>query len=424
MEIAIPYGTEKKVRFNIPDASFYKLLEPADVKPAKDPYKAVGHAIDHPVGSPGLDKIVKPDHKVCIICDDISRPTPCHMILPVLVKKMSDIGVKDENIKIIIALGSHRFMTESEMRKKVGDGIYDRFEVKNSEFRDQSKLADLGTASDGVRILVNREVMDSDIRIGIGNVVPHPVMGWSGGAKILFPGVTGESTVAQFHMLGGLSDENLYGREDCHIRLRMEKWVDTIGLHFIINTVLTPRFDIYKVFAGHYIKAHRQCVKYAKQALGCRMEKKADVIVVSSFPADEDFWQSSKGFCSAELGSRDETSTIILVSPNFEGIGPHKEYTRFFGSDNAEEILDRLFRGECIEGDPLAISVGTSMSKMRRRRKLVLVTDGMTKEETEICKIKYYPLAKLQQAIDDALSQYEDPVMAAATHGGELLITV
>lgn len=422
MKVQIPYGPQEKVAFHVPDKYFYGMLEPEDVAPVENAEQAIAHAIEHPLGSPALEAIVGFDRRVNIICDDISRPTPCHLILPVLIKKLHKIGVSDENIKIVMALGSHRYMSEAEMRQKVGNAIFEKYKVVNSEFKRDSDLVDLGTTPDGVRIFVTREAMDCDIRIGIGNVVPHPVMGWSGGGKILFPGVTGESTVAQFHMMGGMADENLFGRENCHVRLSMESWVDTIGLHFIINTVLTPKFEIYKVAAGHYIDAQRECVRHAKRALGCKMDKKADVIIVSSFPADADFWQSAKGFCSAELGLKDENSTMILVSPNFEGIGPHKEYLDFFGMDNAEEHLLRLFNGEKPDGDPLALSVGTSMSKLRRRKKLILVTDGMTREETEACRIQYYPLEALQQAVDEALAKYENPVVAAACHGGELYI--
>lgn len=422
MKINIPYGNSNKATFEIPEQNYYGMLDPLPVLPADDPTLEIERAISNPIGTPSLEDLVEYDRRVNIICDDISRPTPVHLILPVLIKKLNEIGVSDKNIKIIMALGSHRYMTDDEMRQRVGDDIYNKYRVVNSEFKKKEDLIYLGTTKDGVEIHVSKEAMDSDIRIGIGNIVPHPVMGWSGGAKILFPGVTGEKTVSQFHMQGGMSDENLYGREDCAIRLNMENWVDTVGLHFIINTVLTPTMDIYKVVAGHYINAQREGVKHAKVALGYKMEKGVDIAVVSSFPADLDFWQSGKGMCSAEHALKDHNSTIILVSPNYEGVGPHPEYPKFFGMDNAEELLLRLYKGHQVDGDPLAISVGTSMSKMRRRVNLVMVTDGVTKEEADACKIKHYPLCSLQQAVDEAMAKYENPLVAAVSHGGEFFI--
>lgn len=423
MRLKIPYGSDAEAVFTIPDENYYGMLEPLPVAPADDPRREIARAIDNPLGCPSLKEIVKGNRRVNIICDDISRPTPVDVILPVLIEKLKTIGVGADNIKIVMALGSHRYMTEDEMRRRVGDAIYSEYRVVNSEFKNPDNLVDLGLAPDGVRIFASKEAMDSDIRIGIGNIVPHPVAGWSGGGKILFPGVTGEKTVSQFHMKSGMADISWFGMDDCPSRLSMEAWVDTIGLHFIINTVLTPKMEIYKVVAGHYVKAQRRGVEYAKVALGCKMEKRVDIVVVSSFPADVDFWQSAKGMCSAEHALKmDGTGTIILVSPNHEGIGPHEEYLKFFGMDDAGEKLERLFRGEPVDGDPLALSVGTSMSKMRRRVNLVMVTDGLSRADVERCRIEHYPLSGLQLAINDAIARYAHPSVAVASHGGELFI--
>ncbi|MEA4822605.1 MAG: nickel-dependent lactate racemase [Clostridiaceae bacterium] len=422
MRVKLPYGAEKTVEFSVPDANFDGMLEPCTVAPVSDPLAAIADAIDKPIASPTLTEIAHAGTRVSIICDDISRPTPVSTILPVLLDRLYLAGVRKEDIQLIMALGSHRYMTEDEIRARVGAEVYAGYRVINSEFRSPDKLVHVGTTDDGVDIVVTRDVMDSDIRIGIGNIVPHPVMGWSGGGKILFPGVTDEHTVAQFHMLGGLSDERLVGLENNPVRTRMESWVPTIGLHFIVNTVLDARFHIVRVVAGDYVKAHRAGVETAKKVMCCPMKRKADVIVVSSFPADEDFWQSGKGFCNAEGGLRDAASTMILVTPNTEGMGPHAEYGACFGRDDAGDLLHRLYSGEDVPGDPLALAVGTSMSKMRRRCRLVVVSDGVTREEIEGCGIAYYPVCDLQKAVDDTLARYDAPVVAAVSHGGEFLL--
>ena len=105
---------------------------------------------------------------------------------------------------------------------------------------------------------------------GVGNLVPHPVMGWGGGGKIIFPGVAGEDTVSYFHLKASLYDENMFGRNTTPIRDMMEGWVRRIGLDFIINTILTPELKLCRVVAGDYIKAHREGVRidvYKRQLL-------------------------------------------------------------------------------------------------------------------------------------------------------------
>ena len=103
-------------------------------------------------------------------------------------------------------------------------------------------------------------------------------------------------------------------------------------------------------------------------------------------------------------------------------MGPHAEYGACFGRDDSGELLRRLYRGENVPGDPLALAVGTSMSKMRRRCRMVVVSDGVTRGEIEGCGIAYYPLCELQKAVDDTLARYESPVVAAVSHGGEFLL--
>ncbi|MGI6335516.1 MAG: nickel-dependent lactate racemase [Clostridiales bacterium] len=422
MQVTLPYGGDKTVSFNVPEENFDGFLKPGVLAPASDPVRAIERAVDRPIGSPTLDKIVRSGTRVAVICDDLSRPTPVSTVLPVILDRLIRAGVRREDIHMVMALGSHRAMTPDEIRTRVGADVYANYRVVNSEFRDPASLINLGRTADGVDIVVTREAMDADVRIGIGNIVPHPVMGWSGGGKILFPGVTGEHTVAQFHMLGGLSDQRLVGLEDSHVRLRMESWVPKIGLDFVVNTILDAKFRIVRVVAGDYIKAHRAGVETAKVLMRCRMERPADVIVVSSYPADEDFWQSAKGFFNSEGGLKDAASTMILVTPNYEGMGPHPEYGECTGDDNVGVRLKKLYDGEDIPGDPLAIAVGTSMSKLRRRCRLVVVSDGVTRAEMDECKIEHYPLCELQKAVDVTLSRYEHPVVAAVSHGGEYLL--
>jgi nickel-dependent lactate racemase len=178
--------------------------------------------------------------------------------------------------------------------------------------------------------------MDCDIHIGIGCLVPHPVMGWGGGGKILYPGIAGEETVAYFHLKASLHDENMFGLDTTPIRDMMENWVDAIGLDFIINVVLNAKQQIADVVAGHYVLAHRAGVQKGKRISGCRVTEKADVVIVSSHPADQDFWQSPKAMYAAERALKGESGgTMILVSPNYEGVGPHPEYPELMGKDGA-----------------------------------------------------------------------------------------
>lgn len=422
MKISLPYGKEK-VELKIPDRSFIGMIDPPAVEGAKDPQGEILHAIEHPFGGKTLDDIINPDKKIAVIIDDGSRPTPIAVILPVLLKKLELCGAKPENIKIVAALGSHRYMTKEELIERVGAQIHRTYQVINSEFKDPERLEHVGDTAEGAPIMATRDIIEADIRIGIGNLVPHPVMGWGGGGKILYPGVAGEDTVAYFHLKASLIDENMFGQSTTPIRNMMESWVDAIGLDFIVNTILTPKLNIYKVVAGDYVLAHRTGVQIGKSVLGCMVREKADVVIVSSHPADQDFWQSPKAMYGAEPALKGARGgTMILVSPNYEGIGPHAEYPEYMGRDDGDEIVRACIAGDEIEGDRLALAVGNSMSKMRRRRNLVVVGDGVTKAEMERCGCRYYPLSQLQLAVDEVLSEYENCRVAVLSSGSETFL--
>ena len=312
IHISLPYG-KGMLGFAVPKMNLCEILEPNQVALPKDEKGEIERAIDNPVGSKRLEEIVKARDKVIIICEDITRLTPIDRILPPLLNRLSSIGVPDKHIKVIMALGSHRSMSSAEMIKKVGKSVFKRVKVANSEFKDKAKLADLGLAPGEVRVWIDKQVMEGDIRIGVGSIAPHAAAGYTGGGKIIYPGVAGEETVAQFHLRRAFIPQRVLGIVENPVRLEMEKWIDTVGLDFIINVVITPKNRIYKVVAGHYIKAHRTGVKYSQEVYGVRASRKVDIAVVSSFSAEQDFWQGTKGVVSGEAVVRDG-GTLILVT--------------------------------------------------------------------------------------------------------------
>jgi nickel-dependent lactate racemase len=152
------------------------------------------------------------------------------------------------------------------------------------------------------------------------------------------------------------------------------------------------------------------------------MKRPADVVIVSSHPADQDLWQSAKAYFSAEQALHKTGGVIINISPNYEGVGPHDEYISAIGNDHATELARRVCDGTPYDGDVLALSIGALVSQMRGRRKLIMVSNGLSAEEYAICKIDGRPLSDLQAVIDETLSAYDNPKVTVITHGGELTV--
>lgn len=401
-QISIPYG-EKEITFEIADPNFQEVLYPNQVTFPEDQIAEVKQALLKPIGTGRLAEIICPGRKIALLCDDISRPTPTAKILPLIVEELNLCGVADEQIMIIMALGSHRPMSEAEIELKVGATIRKRLAVYNSEFRDQTKQVNLGVAPGGIQVWADRRAMEADIRIGIGSIVPHPAVGWSGGGKIIYPGITGEATVAAFHLQHGKTPWNMFGSENSPVRVNMEQWVNQVGLHFIVNVVCAPDGKIYKAVAGDYIKAHRVGVDFAKELYGVKASCKVDVAVVSSHPADADFWQATKGVLSGEFILNDG-GTLILVTPCPEGVGPHPSYTAYIGCNDIENKLDEITTSPEGIQDPLAAPVAATISRIKRRIKLALVSDGIDLfEANQAGFVKY---ATIEEALNEILPQY------------------
>lgn len=395
-EIGIPYG-QKTLYIRLPRKNLADVLVPRPVAPVADEAAEVERALRKPIGAPTLTEIVRPSDKVALICEDITRPTPLATILPPVLEQLHRIGVPKRNIRIIMALGSHRPMTSEEIRSKVGEFIYEQYEIKNSEFRDPRRLRDLGFAPQGVRVWIDREALETDIRVGVGSIAPHPVAGYTGGAKIIYPGVAGEETVAHFHLRAALLGRNVYGEVDNPVRQEMETWVDTVGLHFIINSILTVDGKVYRVVAGHYVHAHREGAKLSQRVYCVKSTREADAVIVSSAPLDLDLWQASKALIAADRIVKKE-GTIVLVTPCYEGQGPHPTFLDYCGSQNIRELLREAQRGSFAPQEILPLSVGALVSYVRERVQVAVVSDGLTRKDAKRAGFLYC------STLDEAIS--------------------
>ena len=207
MEVKIPvhYG-ERIIELAIPDENLCFNLHRNEVRPPESEVEEIRNAIKHPIGTKRLGEIVPKDASVVILVDDRTRVTPQKLIIPVILEELNMAGVKNEQIKLIIAYGTHRPMTEQEIEERFGRDLMNQVAILHHDCHTNLEVVD-GLTRRGTRIVVNKEVMDADFRIGVGGVLPHHPVGWSGGAKIFLPGVAGTETVNAMHLLGATEQQ-------------------------------------------------------------------------------------------------------------------------------------------------------------------------------------------------------------------------
>ncbi len=222
------------------------------------------HAILDPLDSLSLGELAKGKQSAAIVFDDMTRPTRTYEIAPIIVDELLAAGVPEEKITFVCALGTHGALTQNEFRKKLGADITRRFRVFNHNIYEN--CVDIGTTGRGTRMMINREVADADIKIGIGVVTPHVQTGFSGGGKLILPGIAHIDSISHYHMeveaMG--KDTTGMGKHPANIlREEIDEAATMAGIDYFVNAIVNGRGETTHVFAGDMKSAHAEAVEVA-----------------------------------------------------------------------------------------------------------------------------------------------------------------
>ena len=366
----INYGS-KIIELDIPKSNLVFNLKANDFPKPVNEDEEIKRSILNPVGCQRLRDMVSKNDKVVILADDRTRLTPQKRIIPVVLSELYAAGLSKDQIKIVIAYGTHRPMTKAEKEERFGPELMADIEIRDHDCLNMEGLLDKGITSRGTRILINKEVMEADLRISVGTVLPHHPTGWSGGAKMLLPGTAGQETICAMHLLG--ANEQQLGKIMTPCREEMEDVARAAGSHFIVNVILDTEGNVLKSVAGHFIEAHRQAVHWGFEVFGVKIKENADITLSSTYPLDFDLTQSDKGLFSAELATK-HGGEIILVSPCPEGIAPThgEEMARLARFD--DNTLWNMLDAKKIH-DPFCASENMYLNHIKKNFKATLMMD-------------------------------------------------
>lgn len=310
--------------FNLefPDSWDIKSFSMKDAKELSQ--KEIENAIDKPIGTPPLKKIAGGKRNAVIVVEDISRPSRLESILNIIINQLNAAGIKDEKIVLIYALGAHRPMNRQDSIKKVGLSIVDRVKIENHH--PYENLVYIGDSNKRTPIYLNKTYHDAEVKIAIGSVLPHPLAGFGGGAKIILPGICGIQTLEANHKAGvrGIGIGLGFVTD---LRKDIEDVCEKAGLDFTVNIVSTIKRGFAGVFAGHYIKAHRKAMELAKIIYDAELPPNLnlDIGFFNLYPEDTEFSQAFKGlnfFLSSKRFIK-RGGAIILLTAASEGRGFH-----------------------------------------------------------------------------------------------------
>jgi len=417
MRINFPYPGINSI--DIPDQNLLGIFAPSTVEIEKSEDEIIEEALLQPIGSSPLHEILEWCQDVLILVDDYTRTTPTQKILPRLMIELERGGIKREGIRFLIASGTHRPMTEEEILKKFGKEIPKQYLILNHHWWDSSQMVYMGETPSGIPIHINRLVEEVDLIIGIGQIVPHRVSGFSGGGNIIQPGICGEETTGKTHWLSAQFDGwEILGRITNPVKKEIERVAEKSGLEWIVNTIQDGTGRLVKVVAGDPVHAYREGAAKSREVYLSQLPEEADIVVADSHPYDSELWLAAKGIYAAELAVR-KGGAVILVTSCPEGISVSHPEVLEWGYQTFEEV-DQKVRQGAIKKLTAAAHLVHVGRVIKERARGILVSPGISKEEAE--RLGFIYARNPQEALDIAFSHLSrDAKVAVLQRGGEIL---
>ena len=398
MKINFPYPDAEPLE--IPLGCEAQVFTLADVTPTSTGLETVKNALENPIASKRLRELARGKKKILIVADDITRPTPIHKFIHLILDELTQGGVKNKHIEFIMALGTHRAMTKDEIAAKLGADVAGRYKVHNHDWKNPDCLEYVGDTEQGVPVWINKLVSNADLVIGLGSIMPIEICGFTGGGKILVPGVCGQITCDEMHWTRiDVPSKHVLGKAENPVRASIDSLARKAGLDFIVNVILNSENKIIDAVAGDMLTAHRAGCELALKVYGVEIPREFDIVIADSFPFDIEFWQANKALDTAGEVVK-KGGVVILVSPCYEGFSRTHSEILEFGYLPIETIKNLVKSGK-IKHKVVGVHMIQASSVVVEKAKLILVSTGIKKNEAE--KVGFLWAQNAQEAFAKAL---------------------
>jgi lactate racemase len=416
--IAIAYG-RAELKLNMPRQAEVTLIAKRKLEKIADPAAAVRQALLEPVGSPALAELARGRKSACILICDITRPVPNRLFLRPMVEILVASGVPLDRILILVATGLHRPNVGEELAELISDPwVMERVRIENHDARNDADHVDFGlTATRGTPVKLDRRFVEADLRIATGLVEPHFMAGWSGGRKVVAPGVAHHETIRTFHSARFMEDPlavqcNLIGNPLHEEQLEI---VRQLGDLYGLNTVIDDDRDLNYVNFGEIIAAHAATVEFVTGAIRVPARRKFKTVVTSSagYPLDKTYYQTIKGMVTP-IDILEPGGSLIVASECSEGFGS-KEFRaaqRRLIELGPERFLATLTAKSLADVDEWQTEM---QLKPMRVGRISLYATGLSGEERALTGVEM--IADLDEAIARSIAGAGDPSVAVIPEG-------
>ncbi len=419
MKITLDYG-RTGLDVTLPAERF--LVPPLAIRPAEplaDAPAAIAEAIANPIGTAPLSELAKGKQSACIVVCDITRPVPNKLILPVLVRTLEDAGVPRANITILIATGLHRPNEGEELIELVGEFIASTYRCVNHFGKDRDSHEYLGTTPNGVPAWIDKRYLQAELKITTGLIEPHLMAGYSGGRKLICPGIAALETVKVWHgprflehpkADAGSVEGNPVHDENTLI-------AKMAGCDFIVNVCIDGKRNVTWVGAGDMIAAWEAGVKFCRETVKAGVPQPCDVVVTScaGYPLDTTWYQAVKGLTGA-LPIVKKGGTIVLAASLTEGLGS-PEFQEQLTAYEEKGHYDRPSETETCEMDEWQLVM---MKKVVAHCRVKVVTQGLPADVLKRCRVE--AASSVEAAVAESLQEYgPDATLAVIPKGPYVL---
>jgi len=422
MKYHLEYGRQG-LDVELPAGPIVRALAYKDAEPLADPQAELLRLLEEPIGTPPLRELAAGRKDACIVICDITRPVPNEMILRPTLTILEEAGIPREKITILNATGLHRPNEGDELVEMVGQYIVDNYRIENHHGQALEEHTYLGDSPRGVPIWLDSHYINADFKMTTGLIEPHLMAGFSGGRKVICPGIAALETVKVWHGPDFLE----HPKADCGILEgnpvhEENTWIaQRAGCDFIVNVVIDAERRPLKWVAGDMIEAFHEGVDFVRGVVTDTVKEPVDIVVTSSagYPLDTTFYQCVKGLTGA-LPIVKEGGTIIMAASLSEGIGSPQFQQLFKENESLDVFVERILGTDYFVMDQWQLE---ELAKVRRKAKVKIVSDGLPAETINTLFVEAAPT--VESAVDDSLAEYgPSATMAVIPKGPYVLAQV
>ena len=314
------WSDDRELALEFPAGWQVAVCAPRDGRDIGD--AGVRAAFERPIGAPRLRELARGRRRPCIVIDDLTRPTPGRRLVPAVLEELREAGIEARDVLVLAGVANHRPMARPDFERKVGAEVLAACRTANHFSWDA--CVRIGTTSRGSPVEINAEFLAADLRILVGSIIPHAGTGFSGGSKLLFPGIASIASAEAFHR--GSASRGRFAVAESEARLEADEAARMARVDFLVNSIPSSRMQIAGLVTGDVVAAHRAGVEIARRVFATPTPAGQDACVLSLYPKDGEFLQHLTAFApwaTAPERIVREGGSVVVALEGGEGLGHH-----------------------------------------------------------------------------------------------------